>query len=256
MNISRFFIDRPIFAAVLSIVIIICRAHSRCRSLPDRRVPRGRAADGRGRAATTPAPTPRSSPRRSPRRSRNRSTASRTCSTCPPRHHRRRAAADRDVRARHRRRHGAGAGAEPGQPGAAAAARGGAPASGVTAREELARSDHGRAPDLARRPLRRAVPAQLRAAPDPGRAGAAAEAWATCRCSAAATTPCGSGSIPPRSPRRNLTAGDVVAGDPRAERPGRRRRLVGRRSSQPVAVSADVNTQGRLHRRGGVRSRS
>ena len=41
--------------------------------------------------------------------------------------------------------------------------------------------------------------------------------------------PCASGSTRRRSPTRGLTADDVVDADPRAERPGRRRRLGGRR---------------------------
>ena len=86
------------------------RASRSCRS----RVPRDRAADGRGARGLSRAPTRKSSPRRSPRRSSSRSTASRTCSTCPRRRpptacmH-----ADRHLRARHRPRHRAGAGAEP-----------------------------------------------------------------------------------------------------------------------------------------------
>ena len=50
---------------------------------------------------------------------------------------------------------------------------GGAPA-GRGRAEELPRSDHGRPPDLAQPPLRRVVSPELRADPDPGRAGAAA----------------------------------------------------------------------------------
>ncbi len=81
MHLSRFFIDRPIFAAVLSIVIFIAGADRDVRAA-DQRVPRRRAAVGRRPRRSTRAPTPGRSPRRSPRRSRSRSTASRTCSTC------------------------------------------------------------------------------------------------------------------------------------------------------------------------------
>ena len=66
--------------------------------------------------------------------------------------------------------------------------------------EELARPDHGRAPDLAGRPLRHALSAQLRGAERQGSSGEARRASATCSCSAPATTPCASGSIRRRSP--------------------------------------------------------
>ena len=82
MRISHFFIDRPIFASVVSIVFLILGArvvHRACRS---RNIPRSRRRSSTS-PASIPAPAPRSSPRRSSRRSSSRSTASRTCSTCP-----------------------------------------------------------------------------------------------------------------------------------------------------------------------------
>ena len=79
--ISRFFIDRPIFAAVLSIVITLAGAIAML-SLPIAQYPRHHAADGAGFVSAIPAPTPRWWPTRWPRRSSSRSTASRTCSTC------------------------------------------------------------------------------------------------------------------------------------------------------------------------------
>ena len=84
MNFSSFFITRPIFAAVLSLLIVIAGALSLLR-LPISEYPERRAADGRRARRLSPAPTPRSSPRPSPRRSSSRSTASRACSTCPRR---------------------------------------------------------------------------------------------------------------------------------------------------------------------------
>ena len=57
-----------------------------------------------------------------------------------------------------------------------------------------------------------------------GRAGADRRASGRCQLFGRATTACASGSIPTRSPRAALTAGDVVARHPRAERAGRRRR--------------------------------
>ena len=80
-SVSRFFIDRPIFASVLSIIITLPAGH-RGLHPADRAVSRDHAADGRGRRRSIPAPTPRWLPTPSPRRSSSRSTASRTCSTC------------------------------------------------------------------------------------------------------------------------------------------------------------------------------
>ena len=78
---STFFIDRPIFAAVLSLVILVAGALA-LLAAADQRVSRGRAADGRGARGVSRAPTRKSSPRPWPRRSSSRSTASRACSTC------------------------------------------------------------------------------------------------------------------------------------------------------------------------------
>ncbi len=77
---SRFFVDRPIFATVLSIVIIVIGlvALARC---PSRSIPRSPRRRCRCRPSI-PAPAPASWPTPSPRRSSRRSTASRTCSTC------------------------------------------------------------------------------------------------------------------------------------------------------------------------------
>ena len=78
---SRFFIDRPIFASVLSIVITLAGVRRGVHAA-GRAVPRDHAADRARCRPSTPAPTPRSSPTPSPRRSSSRSTASRTCCTC------------------------------------------------------------------------------------------------------------------------------------------------------------------------------
>ena len=89
MRLPHFFIDRPVFAAVVSILIILFGAIA----YPDpagRAISGDRAADGdrhrhlSGRHGRDP----RRHRRR--RRSRSRSTASRTCSTCPRQSHRRR----------------------------------------------------------------------------------------------------------------------------------------------------------------------
>ena len=161
MRISHFFIDRPIFATVLSIVITILGARvvsARCRS---RSIPRSRRRSIRS-PANIRAPTPRSSPRPWPRRSSRRSTASRTCSTC--RRTRPTTAASRStvtLRARHQSRHGAGAGAEPRLHRGSHACR----RKCATWRhrpEDVARPDDGRAPVFAGQVARHAVHLQLR----------------------------------------------------------------------------------------------
>ena len=74
---SRFFIDRPIFAAVLSIVITLAGGISLLHPAggPVSRTSRRRPSRSR---PTIPAPTPRWLPTRSPPPSSSRSTASRT----------------------------------------------------------------------------------------------------------------------------------------------------------------------------------
>ena len=69
MNLSKFFIDRPIFAGVLSILIFVAGLIGIARAA-DLRVSGGGAAVGRSCARSIPAPTRPSSPRPSPRRSR------------------------------------------------------------------------------------------------------------------------------------------------------------------------------------------
>ena len=230
---SRFFIDRPIFAAVLSIVITLAggdRASSRCRS---RSIPHDRAADGRRSTATTPAPAPRSSPRPSPRRSSSRSTASRTCCTC------RRSA---PTTARYNLTVTFKLGidlnmaqvlvqnrvnlAMPQLPDVVKQ-------TGVTVRKTLARHPAGRQPHLARRPLRPALPEQLRRCMQiKDELARAAGRQRRASCSASATTACASGSTRSKLAARELTAGDVVARHPRAER---RRSPPGRSASRPIA---------------------
>ena len=66
---SRFFIDRPIFAAVISIFIVLAGLAA-MRVAADRAVSGDRAAGGHRAARSIPAPPPRCSSRPSPRRSR------------------------------------------------------------------------------------------------------------------------------------------------------------------------------------------
>ena len=239
MNISRFFIDRPIFATVLSIVITVSGLLA-MQILPISEYPEVVPPTVAG---------PRHLPRRQPRDHRRdgRDAAGGADQRC--RGHalhvllgdrRWGDAADRDLRSRHRHRHRAGAGPEPGEPGAAPAPGGGAPA-GRGRAEELSRSDHGRPPDLAQPSLRCVVPPELRADPDPGRAGAAA----------------GHGEHPhPR--RRGLRHADLArsrqgrraqpdrggggAGGAAAERAGLRRQSWGGRPSPSRSPSSSPST--------------
>ena len=116
----------------------------------------------------------------------------------------------RHLRARHRPRYRAGAGAEPRRGRRVAPAGGGAPDRRDGA-QVLARHADGDPSLLAGRLARPALHLQLR---DPaGRATCwrGSTASATCASSAPATTRCGSGSTRRRSPSRNMTAGEVVA---------------------------------------------
>ena len=78
---ARFFIDRPIFAWVLSLVIILIGGVA-AFTAADRPVSADHAAHGPGDLPSIPAPMPRSWPTPSRRRWSSRSTASKTCSTC------------------------------------------------------------------------------------------------------------------------------------------------------------------------------
>ena len=82
MRFAHFFVDRPIFATVLSIVIVAGRRRSPISACRSRSIRRSRRRPS-WCAPPIRAPTPRRSPRPSRRRSSSRSTASRTCSTCP-----------------------------------------------------------------------------------------------------------------------------------------------------------------------------
>ncbi len=117
---------------------------------------------------------------------------------------------------------------------------------GITTHQELARPDDGRAPRLARRPLRRDLSAQLRRAERQGPPRRASTASATCSCSAPATTPCASGSTRRRWPSTGCPPSDVVAADPRAERAGRGRRdrLVAERARARACSSRSMPRDG------------
>ena len=122
MSLARFFIDRPIFAGVISVAIFLVGLIAMFQ-LPISEYPEIVPPSVVVRAQFPGAKPGGDRRDRGRRRSRSRSTASRTCSTCS-----RSAAtdgthdADRHLQARHRSRSGDTAGAEPRQPGPAAPA--------------------------------------------------------------------------------------------------------------------------------------
>ena len=170
MRFSRFFIDRPIFAAALSIVIFVAGAIS-IFTLPISEYPEVVPPSIVVRAVY-PGANPRvlaeavAAPLEEQINGVENMLYMSSQATSDGVLH-----ADRHLPRRHRRRPRAGAGAEPRQPGAAAPARGGA-AARRHHRQELAQHHDGRAPGLARQPLRHGLPAQLRRAAGQGRAGA------------------------------------------------------------------------------------
>ena len=161
MRISHFFIDRPIFASVVSIVFVILGGVS-LLAAADRAISGDRAADHHRDRASIPAPAPKSSPRLWWRRSSSRSTASKTCFICRRTRPRDGTVHDLgDLRYRHQPRYRAGAGAEP------CLDRPAAPAGGRAqyrrhGRQEFARPDDGRASVFAGQIARHAVHFQLR----------------------------------------------------------------------------------------------
>ena len=167
--ISHFFIDRPIFAAVLSIVVTLAGAVA-VFTLPVAQYP--------DVTPPTVLVTRHLSRRQRPDRARHRGRADRAAGQrrrehdlhVVAMHQRRRLQADGHVQAGHGFRHGPGAGAEPRVAGHAGHSRPGA-ARRDQRQEDVAQHDDDRQPGLARRPLRRHLSEQLRHDPDQGRTG-------------------------------------------------------------------------------------
>ena len=208
MNISSFFIDRPIFASVISIIIVVAGLVA-MPLLPVSEYPGGRAAHGGGGGQL-----PRGVPDDDRR---NRHYHARAADQ------RRRERALYQLLGRPRRRFTItvtfrlGTNLDDAQvqtqnrvTQARAAPAGGRAPDRPRDAEALAGPHDGRVPALARSALRLAVPAQLRGDPDPGRSGAAARAWAKCACSVRATTRCGCGWIRERSRPRSMTVDEVL----------------------------------------------
>ena len=223
MRFSQFFIDRPIFAAVLSLVIVIAGAHraaSSCRSASTRRSCRRRSSCAPPIPGANPkviAETVAVAARAADQRRRGHALHVLAGDR------RRRDDADDHVRARHRPRQRAGAGAEPRGAGAAAACRAKCSASASTT--EKASPDfimvvHLVSPDERYDMLYLSNYAHLQVQ---RRAGAHRRRRQRRRCSAPANTACASGSI--RTTGLAAADGDRRgARDPRAERAGGRRR--------------------------------
>ena len=265
MNLSKFFIDRPIFAGVLSVLIFVAGLLA-LRAMPISEYPEvvppsvvvraqlsGRQPEGDRRDGGD-------ADRGADQRRRRHALHEQ------PGDDRRPDDADRHVQARHRSRQGAAAGAEPRLAGRAAPARGGAPARHHHG-QELARPDHGRAPALAEQPLRHDLSAQLRAAQRQGPPGAHRRRRRRCSCSAPATIRCASGSTRRRSPsaasRRATSSREIQAQNVQAaagvvgaspEPAGHRPAALGQRAGPP-AERGGVRRHRRQDRRRTARSR-
>ena len=194
MRISHFFIDRPIFASVVSIVFVILGAVA-FFAPADRAISGDRAADHQRHRAI--------SGRQRGRRRLDRGGADRGADQRRREHALRVVELDRrrplhhrgDLRPRHQSRYRAGAGAEPRRHRAAAAA--GRRAQHRRHRhQELARPDDGRAPLFAGQVARHAVHLELSPRSRSRTRSPASTASARSRCSAAATIRCASGSTP------------------------------------------------------------
>ena len=198
MSISRFFIDRPIFAAVVALVITIIGAIGYSglgvNQLPEITPPTITVtASYPGASAQTVADTV-AAPIEQEVNGVEGMIYMASQSTS-----RRQRVADRHLRRRHRHRQGAGAGAEPRQRRRAPPARRGAPQRPHRA-QALARPAAGDPPDLARQHLRPGLHLQLRPAQRPRQADAPLRRRRRVRCSACASIPCASGSTPSASP--------------------------------------------------------
>ena len=190
---TRFFIDRPIFAWVISIVIVLVGAVAVVPAA-GRAVPRHHAADRAGHRQLPRGQRPGGRRQRGrPHRAAGQRRRAHDVHVVAM-HQRRQLHPHRHLRDRHRPQHGPGAGAEPRVPGHGPVAHAGADP-GRQRQEEVARAFCWRSTCISpERHLRRPLPEQLRHDPDQGRAAPPATAWATSPISASATTACASGS--------------------------------------------------------------
>ncbi len=244
MNLSKFFIDRPIFAGVLSLLIFLGGLIA-VRALPISEYPevvppsvvvRAQYPGANPKVIAETVATPLEEAINGVEGMLYMSSQATTDGLMT---------LTVTFKPRHRSRQGAAAGAEPRRAGRAAPARRSAPARHHD-REELARPDDGRAPGVAQRPLRHELPAQLRGAERQGPAGAHRRASAQVRPGAAATTRCASGSIRRRSRSAGCRASDVVAAI-RGQNVQAAAGVVGASPALPgIDVQLSINAQGRL----------
>ena len=189
---SRFFIDRPIFASVLSIMITLAGGIT-LSTLLGGAVPRDHAADRRGLGVLSRGQRPgRGRHRGRPDRAAGQRRREHDVHVVAV-HQRRQLHPDRDLQAGRRSEHGPGAGAEPRVAGRAHPARPGQ-ATRRVGEEEVAQhpDDHQRL--LARWQQGQPLPEQLRDNPACATSWPGSTGSATSRTSASATTACGSGS--------------------------------------------------------------
>ena len=206
MNFARFFIDRPIFAAVLSIIIFLVGAIAMWRLpiseypevVPPSVVVRAPYPGANPKVIAETVAAPLEQEINGVENMLYMSSQATSDGRCAHGH----------VPARHRPRQRAGAGAEPRRAGAAAAARRRAPHRRHDD-EDLARPAHGRAPHFARWPLRQRVSAQLRDAANPRRA-ARIQGMGEVRIFGAGDYSMRVWLDPERLASRGLTASDVV----------------------------------------------
>ena len=198
MRFAHFFVDRPIFATVLSIAHPDRRRH-RLHDPAGRAVSGDRAADHRGAGEL--------SGRRCADGRRHRRDAAGAADQRRRGHalhvllldRRRRHVADHHVQARHRSRQGPGARPEPRRDRDAAPAGGGAAPRRDDA-QELARPDDGRAHALAGRVPTTSSTSRTMPATTCATSCCGSTASATSPSSASGSIPCASGSIPRSSP--------------------------------------------------------
>ncbi len=245
MNLSHFFIDRPIFATVLSVFVILLGGAAYF-TLPVAQYPEiapptivvsasypGASAEVVSDTVSTPL-------------EQEINGVENMLYMNSPGDRRRQSAAHRHLRARHRPRYRAGAGAEPRRDRAAEAARRGA-AARRHGQEELARHADGDPPELAGRLARPALHLELRNAAGQGRAVPAR--WRRRRADLRRARLCDAHLARPRQGRGAQPDGRRGRQRaPGAERPGRLGRAQSAADRQSGRLPAQCRDAGAAHR--------